>query len=80
MAIEKRWYLLNETVLGSTLKTWEFLGFRNLEALRDWVRDGRKEGWLKPGHHFKFLYPNREKSAIMLHLERCHDLDTTKVV
>ncbi len=58
---------------------WESLGHVNPEALRHWIRTGIREGWLKPGKHVKPKFPNRKKSAWLVHVAKCQAVDTTKV-
>lgn len=63
----------------SVAEAWQPLGHINAEALRHWIRVGKKEGWLKPGKHIKPKFPNRKKSPWLVHVSRCQQIDTTKV-
>jgi hypothetical protein len=62
---QQQWYGVKDA--------WPWLGFKDAEALRRWIRKGKAEGWLKIGTHIKPLYPRAKRSTWMVHMQRCQD-------
>lgn len=64
--LTREWYRTDEV--------YEILAKKNVEALRHWIRKGKKEGWLKVGKHIKPEYPNSGRVTWLVHLERCQSI------
>lgn len=77
---KKEWYRLDEIVPSEGIPTWQVLGHINSKAMWYWLSVGRKRGWLKVGKHVKPLFPDRQRSPLLVHLERCQNIGTPKAM
>ncbi len=55
------------------------LGKKNGEAVRYWLRKGRKEGWLKLDVHYRqSSNPDAGRPTWEINVEACNDRTTTR--